>query len=74
MSTQVCLEGMDLCLFIHSGFLEFAPIARHWEYSGNQALTLALIYYSLRAKSGIKKKKVQVIECYERKNQAATRA
>lgn len=58
MSTQVRLEGMDLCLFIRSGFLEFASNGRHWEYSGDQAIILALIDYSLGAKSGIKKKSI----------------
>lgn len=56
MSTQVCLDAMDLCLFIHSGFLEFASNARHWEYSGDPAIILVLIDSSLGAKSGIKKR------------------
>lgn len=61
---------MRVCLFIQSGFLEFASNARHWEYGGDQTIILALIDSMLGAKSGIKKKKVQVTECCERKGQA----
>lgn len=61
VSTQVHLEGMDPCLFIHSGFLEFASNARRWEYSDDQAIILALIDSRLGANSGIKKRRYKSV-------------